>query len=259
MLTPTQLAEAEAWLTQFTTVIADLDAGTVAAILSAYESVDDWESPTVTLAAAASAVAASTAARQVAAELGAQFVSVIAGVTRGTARGAATLIPTPDYPRIGAEPFDVYSRPIFAYRDAIAAGKAEVEAQALAFQRAEMLALTDNMLTRRNAAVAQLERESVSHYRRVIRPELSETGTCGLCVAASTRVYAIGELMPIHTRCKCEVIPILGADDLGERFNLADMKRLYEATPGTRKQDLVKTRYRVEDLPELGPVLSPAA
>lgn len=256
MLTPTQLADAEAWLEQFSGAIADLDAGTTAAVLAAYQAVDDWEAPGSTLVAAGGAMAASAAGRQSVAELAAQFVSTIVSILRGTSR--TTSPPILGYPR-NAEPFDVYSRPIFAYRDAIAAGRPESAAQVIAFQRAEMLAMTDNILARRDAALAQAVRESVTHYRRVIRPELSKTGTCGLCIAASTRVYKTSELMPIHTRCKCEVVPILGSDDIGERFNLADMERIYAATPGTRREDLIKTRYRVDELPELGPVLTPAA
>lgn len=256
MATPAQLAEAEAWLDQFGDAIATLDAGTVAAIIAAYQEIEDWNDPAVTLLAAGGAMAASTAGRQAVAELGAQFISVITGILRGTSRRSTG--PTPSYPR-NADPFDVYSRPIFAYRDAIARGQSEIEAEILAFQRAEMIALTDNILARRDAALAQLEREEIKKYRRVIRPELSETGVCGLCIAASTRIYNTGELMPIHTRCKCEVIPIIGSDDVGGEINIADLKSFYASIPSTRKQDLVKTRYTVKDLAELGPVLTPAA
>lgn len=257
-MTPAQLAEIEAWLAQVDMTIAQLDAGTLAAVLAAYEAVDDWASPTQTLPAAAAAAAAGLAGRQAVAEAAAQLVSITTAVLRDApAVGALAQAPT-RYPR-KADPFDVYSRPIHVYRDAIGRGLDEQMAQVEAFQRAEMLAMTDNLLARRDAAVQQLEREQVTHYRRVIRPELSATGTCGLCVAAATRVYTTDVLMPIHTRCKCDVIPIVGTADPGERFNLADMKRLYRETPGTRKQDLVKTRYTVADLDELGPVLMPVA
>lgn len=258
MATPAQLAEIEQWLEQVGEAIAQLDKGTIAAILAAYEAVDDWERPSSTLAAAAGAMAASQAGRTAVAELAAQFISLVTGILRGTGSRQTTAVPSLPYPR-NADPFDVYSRPIFVYRDALAAGLEEAESELAAFRRAEDLALTDNLLARRDASIAQLEREQVSHYRRVIRPELSETGVCGLCIAASVRVYTRGDLMEIHTRCKCEVIPILGAEDPGERFNLADMRRLYGLTPGTRKEDLVKTRYTVEHLDELGPVLVPAA
>lgn len=257
-MTPAQLAEVEAWLSQIDSTIARLDAGTLAAVLAAYEAVDDWMNPSQTLPAASAAVAAGLAGRQAAGEAAAQFVATVTAILRGNPVAGAMTPAVSDYPR-NADPFDVYSRPIFAYRDALARGLDEQMAQVEAFQRAEMLAMTDNLLARRDAAMQQLEREQVSHYRRVIRPELSKTGVCGLCIAAATRVYTIKDLMPIHTRCKCDVIPIIGSADPGERFNLADMKALYGATPGTRREDLIRTRYTVEDLDELGPTLTPVA
>jgi hypothetical protein len=51
--------------------------------------------------------------------------------------------------------------------------------------------------TRRHLAAA----EDVTGYRRVIHPELSKSGTCGLCVAAADRIYYVDDLMPIHTNC----------------------------------------------------------
>lgn len=257
MATQAQLSEVEAWLAQFGSAIRDMDAGTASAVAAAYAAVDDWQAPVQTLAAAAGASAASQAGRQAVAEAAAQFVATVTAILRGLP-ARPTGSPSNTYPR-NADPFDVYSRPIFAYRDAIVEGLAEQEAQIRAFQRAEMLALTDNILARRDAALVQLERESVTQYRRVIRPELSKTGTCGLCIAAASRVYSRGDLMPIHTRCKCEVIPIIGADDLGERFNLADIQALYAAQPTGSKSDLTRTRYVVRDDPELGPLLAPAA
>lgn len=256
MATPTQLAELEAWLEQLTATIRRLDPGTVAAVIAVYQSVEDWENPTETLAAALAASAAARAGQQTVAEAAAQWVSVAVSVLRGTP-ALEVLLGGRGYPR-NADPFDVYSRPIFAYRDALAEGLSEELAQIKAFQRAEMLALTDNILARRDAAVVELRRAEVSHYRRVIRPELSETGVCGLCIAAATRVYTIEDLMPLHTRCKCEVIPIVGADDPGEQFNLADMKALYAGLDATRKEDLIRYRYGVDGSGELGPVLTPA-
>ena len=256
-MTPAQLREIEAWLAQTDAAIAQIDAGTVAALLATYAAIDDWEDPRQTIAAATAAVATAAAGRQTAAELSSQSTLLVASVLRGsTVRSTATTQAA--YPR-NADPFDVYSRPIFVYRAALANGLDEHQAQAQAFERARMLAQTDNLLTRRNAALTQTAGIGATKYRRRIHPEMSKTGTCGLCIAAASRIYNRGDLMPIHTRCKCEVIPILGADDPGEALNLADMERLYAATPGTTRSELVKTRYRVEDDSELGPLLIPAA
>lgn len=256
-MTPAQFAEIEAWLAQVDAAVVRLDTGTVAAILAAYEAIDDWANPTQTLPAASAAVAAGLAGRQAVGEAAAQFVAVVTAILRDNPVVGAVIPALSGYPR-NVDPFDVYSRPIFAYRDAIARGLDEQMAQTEAFQRAEMLAMTDNLLARRDAAVQQFERDQVTHYRRVIRPEMSKTGVCGLCIAAASRVYTIKTLMPIHTRCKCDVISILGAgDDPGEQFNLADMKRIYSEIDATRKEDLIRFRYAVTENGELGPLLVP--
>jgi hypothetical protein len=54
-------------------------------------------------------------------------------------------------------------------------------------------------------------------YRRVIHPELSKGGTCGLCVAASDRIYHVSELRAVHGRCECTTLPIVGEQDPGTR------------------------------------------
>lgn len=95
-----------------------------------------------------------------------------------------------------------------------------------------------------------------SGFRRVLHPELSAGGSCGLCVAASDRRYRKGELLPIHARCKCEVLPIVGDSDPGRSLNRADLKALYAAAGGsTAGAALARTRWRVEQHGELGPRL----
>lgn len=97
----------------------------------------------------------------------------------------------------------------------------------------------------------------ITGYRRVLHPELSESGqSCGLCVAASTRVYKVGELLPIHNFCKCECVPIVDGADPGSQINDDDLATLYDEAGGsTAKEDLVNERYVVFQHPELGPVL----
>lgn len=97
----------------------------------------------------------------------------------------------------------------------------------------------------------------VTGYRRVIHPELSRGGTCGLCVAASHRVYHVENLMPIHHRCNCLPMPIIDGNDPGAVVNDADLARLYQEAGSTGAADLKSTRYRVTDAGALGPVLEP--
>lgn len=256
-LTSRQLAELEAWLGQYGQAVADLDARTVAATWAAYEAVDDWENPAQTLAAAAAAAGTAQAARQMQLGLMGEYTSTVVEILSGIRPSTPRI--EPGYSR-NADPFDVYSRPVFAARDALVEGLDEAAARAEAEQLTEVLSLTDALLARRDAAYETfLASERITHYRRVIRPELSATGTCGLCIAAATKVYTVEDLLPIHTRCKCTVMPILGADDPGEQFNLADLEQIYAGIPATRRAELARFRFRVEDLDELGPVLTPAA
>lgn len=103
----------------------------------------------------------------------------------------------------------------------------------------------------------------VTAYRRVVRPELSAGGTCGLCIAASTRVFSRGDLLPLHSRCKCVVVPVIGAvggdGDIGGVINTVDLGALYDEAGGsTSAKALTRTRYKVVRHDELGSWLVPA-
>lgn len=69
--------------------------------------------------------------------------------------------------------------------------------------RAEIQAEDNLNLAMRDQWEAELRDAplSVIGYRRIIRPELSRTGTCGLCVVASDQLYTRGDLLPLHARC----------------------------------------------------------
>lgn len=94
-------------------------------------------------------------------------------------------------------------------------------------------------------------------YRRVIHPELTKTGTCGMCIAAATRIYTVEELMPLHDRCKCSVAAITAAHDPGDDANSIDLETLYGHAGGKTVSHLKRTRYMVDEHGELGPVLIP--
>lgn len=94
-------------------------------------------------------------------------------------------------------------------------------------------------------------------FRRIIHPEFSTGGVCGLCVAASDRVYHRETLRPIHLRCKCTSAPVTATYDPGLDLNDADIKRLKTEAGSNSAADLKRTRYTVTHT-ELGPVLAPA-
>lgn len=94
-------------------------------------------------------------------------------------------------------------------------------------------------------------------YRRIIHPELAKEGTCGLCIAASGRIYKVGTLLPIHPGCHCTVLPITGSLD-SQVINEIDYRQLYGHAGSTAAESLRNTRFRVDEHGELGPILSPA-
>jgi hypothetical protein len=95
----------------------------------------------------------------------------------------------------------------------------------------------------------------VEGYRRVLHPELSAGGVCGLCIAASDRLYSTADLRPIHARCECTVLPVARGQDPGSRLNDLDLRRLYKAAGGTAAAKLKATKWQVGEHGELGPVL----
>jgi hypothetical protein len=160
--------------------------------------------------------------------------------------------------------FAEWERPAEQYRYARSQGADDAQATLVAVERAQHLAVEDLDLamretTRRHLAAA----EDVTGYRRVIHPELSKSGTCGLCVAAADRIYHVDDLMPIHTNCQCAPMMIVrGKGDPARIFNGADTTELYRrvlAAAGSTAADKLKnTRIRVSEHGELGPVLHDA-
>lgn len=160
------------------------------------------------------------------------------------------------YPRSGVSPLDVYRRPGLQYRYAIKQGKSEVEAREIALERAESLATTDVRIAGRDESVRDYSKvKAVLGWRRILHPELSRSGPCGLCVVAADRVYRSGDLEDIHDGCVCGKLPITDADDPGLRMNRNDLDRLYAAAGGNAGDLLKRIRVQVRENGEIGPVL----
>ncbi|MDM3894758.1 hypothetical protein [Mycobacterium intracellulare] len=190
---------------------------------------------------------------------------------------------TQKIPKTDAEPDKVFERAAETYRYERSIGTEHAAANNKAENRIARTVDNNLILSARLAAqqtlvrVAELD-ERVIGYRRVIHPELSKGGVCGLCVAAADRVYHVHDLQPIHDRCKCTIAPVTTAHDPGSTLNWDDLNRLYahaaEKAPmetifnrrgdaiGTRRalptsaKALKKTRYQIVHHDELGPVLT---
>jgi hypothetical protein len=101
-----------------------------------------------------------------------------------------------------------------------------------------------------------MEERGISEYRRVIRPELSNEGSCGLCVVAADRIYYKDDLFPLHARCNCGVLPVTDDNDPGLELNREDFARLYSAAGGTAGAKLKRVRIAVQEHGEIGAVLT---
>lgn len=165
------------------------------------------------------------------------------------------------------DPGDVYGRVADGARfDQVANDMDEPTARQRAIVRVQAAAHTDMTL----AVRAQYERAlkdgrtvRADGWRRILRPELSQSGPCGLCVVAADRVYSRGDLLPIHDRCVCEVLPILGDLDPGLILNSDDLSRIYKeagSTGGGKREGgaLKNVRVALTEHGELGPVLTRA-
>jgi hypothetical protein len=155
-----------------------------------------------------------------------------------------------------ADPADPYGRVADGFRyNVVARGDSLAAAQGKARVRIESAAATDITLAVREQYRESFDRERVQGWRRILRPELSEHGPCGLCVVAADRVYRKQDLQPIHDRCVCDVLPIVDGLDPGIRLNADDLRRLYQAAGGTGGAGLKAIRVALAEHGELGPVL----
>lgn len=187
------------------------------------------------------------------------------------------------YPRFDTNAYDVWNRPSRAFRAAVVSGvpkgdvRRELEAAGAALKAGKPLPDSESAVavmlreierTAENeiqAAVNDQQRRAwnsarkVKYVRRIIHPELSRSGSCGMCVIAADRVYKKFVLQPIHERCKCETLPIIGPiggpGDPGLRLNRDDLDLFYEAAGGNTAKVLKDVRFSVEPGGELGPVL----
>lgn len=207
----------------------------------------------VTELAAATAVLSSEAQSQIAA-LMSEYVGQVTAIARQAVRIEIPKVSTPAV-RNGVDLSVVHSRPAETYRDTFAMTLDEDLALERAIERSIRLIEDDLMLAARDAELESMEELGVERYRRVLRPELSESGPCGLCVVASDQIYKIGDLLPLHGRCKCRTMAIIDDVDPGRSVNRQDLKRIYAAAGSTKAADLKRTRVQVREHGELGPVL----
>jgi hypothetical protein len=247
-----------AWVDQFAAKSDEIKADLTRAIVAMYAGVDFYSAAQVT-ATAGQAAATSNTSAVYAAGLAAEYLAVVSSIATGEALPAPTLV-LPAL-RNGADMTAVYERPTKLFRRLRSQGMEPSEAFQQAMRLAGTISEMNMTLAQREAyqqTFQRLEQTSgVTGYRRVVHPELSRTGTCGLCIVASDQVYHSAELLPIHGNCHCTVLPIVGELDPGSGLNNLTLGDFYAAAgDSTFGEDLKKTRFVINDHGEYGPVLS---
>lgn len=161
------------------------------------------------------------------------------------------------YPRANTTPSEVYARPVDEWIWRRRNGGTAEDVRSAFEQRLSDLAEADISTASRDEASTLYESQwEFIGYRRIIHPELSTSGTCGLCIAASARIYHTDELMPLHGgTCNCTSLGITAKLDPGLRITDEDLKSIYAAAGSTAAADLQNTRIKITEHGELGPTL----
>lgn len=191
--------------------------------------------------------------QQQAAGIAAAYIDTVVGFagarptqTIDTARAVATS-------RNGVTLLDVYRRPVITARAQIADGKQLADALRIARTRATSSADTDVKLAARSAARDAMTSAGVTHYRRV-----PDGQACVFCLTASTKRYKSDHLMPMHPRCGCSVMPLVGK---AAESPVADHELLARLKASSDRPDYwndPKAAIAVHEHGELGPVLTHA-
>ncbi|MCM0622502.1 hypothetical protein [Nocardioides bruguierae] len=248
---PLTAQQLQAWSRQEAAAAQQVTTATQASIwLTLWAAFTGWYSRPQVSDLAARSVRILQPARQQTGGLGAAYVrEVLAGLDAVREKAPAINLPAA---RLGADLEQVYSRPAEAYRLTYALTEDTAAATTAAQERLFTLVRDDLTVARRDGEMLQMRASGVTHYRRIVHPELSATGVCGLCLAAADRLYSVAELLPIHDRCKCTVAP--DSDTADEAVSI-DLDQLYEDAGGTDGAALKRVRYQVNEHGELGPVL----
>ena len=232
-----------------------------AQVAAAFGGVQDWaDHAVITVAATQAGSVARSASRMSAASADAYMTRILAATIGGSPRPAGA-ISINDPLRVGVRDWSsVYGRVADTVRLQVARGASLDHAVTVGLQRADTMVRWDSGLARREQWRQSLAANPQAiGWRRVIHPELSRGGTCGLCIAAADRIYSIATLAPLHGRCRCSVAPVTRTADPGGTLNDEDLKRVYESAGSTAAEDLKRVRYNVHQHGELGPVLTDRA
>jgi hypothetical protein len=159
------------------------------------------------------------------------------------------------------DPQEVYQRPFTQAWGDLAQGKQLDDAVRGARVRLREIAEGDMQQTYAEAAqeaMQALPQRPVGWRRVLVGPE-----NCAMCVVASTQLYMLEHLNPIHPACDCIVAPVFGdaehviEPDLLERVHAAVFELTGRVDRGARAPDYRKIITRMTYTHgELGPMLA---
>lgn len=160
------------------------------------------------------------------------------------------------YARANTNGFEVYRRPATEFRFLQSRGLSFDEAHERAKTRVQKIGQADLVRARMDESGSlYAANPQVIGTRRIIHPERSESGTCGLCLVAATQFYSVTDLQPIHDEERCTTLPIKKDSDPGLKLNKQDLQEIYNAAGSSAAADLLNTRVTVHEHGELGPIL----
>jgi hypothetical protein len=152
-----------------------------------------------------------------------------------------------------------YQRPFREISKARLDGKDIPQAMQAGLARLNILTDTDLQMAKVRQAQISLRAVGAETYRRVTTSE----DPCALCEIAATQIYYTDDLMPIHPRCSCDIVPdnYDGDQDEADKFfdgvtdtdHSQDVKELDQKdSPAVDFRKLIATRNHGE----IGPVLT---
>jgi len=109
--------------------------------------------------------------------------------------------------------------------------------------------ITNAQLAHRRASFAVTSSDTgIVGYRRQVAAFGGKA--CGMCIAAATRTYFKEDLQPIHTSCRCSVVPLYDTDVIDRKLDMERLNMVYARSGGAKDfQSLRRVRINRADLP----------
>lgn len=223
-----------------------------AALYATWVRFDGWYRDSLVSEAAAAAFDVVAAGQSGQAALTDAYLARATTLTRGAPVAPIGVAPAMrESLRVGVTGPQIQERVASEFRWQIFRGLDPDTARDVALNRARESATQDLNLAFQRQVANFTQKRRVTQWRRVTRGE----GVCGLCMAASHRVYGSGDLLPMHARCRCSVIEVGAVLGGGKVTSDAEYQALAGESRSLSARDLKDVRWTVEDNSELGPVL----